>query len=424
MESAADEDTELTSEELAYLHAREDAANRIQRVVRGHASRRMAVSVPIWAQNPCPLRGVSGLGYGEVPPLAQILHSYDFKAHIDQLENILSKGLASDLTHEVLVSVWDLVQFAMHLAYAYFTRGLCSPASFLFSSVSKICAMGALRSHRPLNTEERTLLLNLELQGVLATAQQAHAHYQRGDLPSARALLLGCLGSCSRSSSRSIPVLRFILESQRAVLEMAMGHHLEATELLSTLSSSIKHYCRHLSGGGAKAPPPPPRQGVGADRRGLAGPPGVVDPLLDVGFADPKRVCAHLLVLCSHNAAVALRYCGGPGGDAVRAASRAALSLLHCVHPAQPVRRFLVSSYVSSLRPEPAAGVPCYLRTRQVDGSDRARGGWREGAEGEVGEGYPIGMGSTAPGEEGGGVWPRGCTRGASGSGSSRTAAR
>ena len=315
---------------------RYQAILQIQRVVRGHQSRSLSINRPIWPNLPSPIRGIHGYDYSE-----QIfVRSYDFKDHLCRLETILTDGISYQQIKSIpdLLSFWRLMQFTALLAFAYLNKCMRAPAAFLWSAITNSCSDDLLAKIKEGRNHDTDIVHSLEVLRMIALSGESYHLYRTGQNENALSVLKQAVKLCGTKEQ----VFRFVMKCQQGIMETVTGKASKAVKIFETVSKETKIYVEEHSG----APNSTSYVKFEKERTGH-----LSSDIVNVGILDWKRVCGHLSVICRHNMAVAYSKLGR--WKEVQKSARDALSMSGLIHSAQPVKRHLLHSYVSSLKRGP-----------------------------------------------------------------------
>jgi hypothetical protein len=146
-------DHEITEEEMV-LH---EAANNIQRVLRGHQARRIAMYTPVWIKYPEP-SGADGWMYPKSATHGKSVREYqsdpEYFDKLDILQVVLEQGINAlpstvkatgdrpyALPRSRATVIEEIILFCSNISVAYLREGLADHAAFMLSAVEAICAM-------------------------------------------------------------------------------------------------------------------------------------------------------------------------------------------------------------------------------------------------------------------------------------------
>ena len=283
---------------------------------------------------------MDGLEYRHAKKQQLDLQGLDFRDQLGHLEAALSNGIdIEDLRDSAdLIRFWNLMHFAASLASSYLKKCDRSPASFLWSSILKLCSHDLIKKIPRNSEQEIQIAHNLKVIRMLALSSEAHQFYLKGSRQDALIFIKQAENLCGGEDQ----VLKSIFKCQQGVIETALGNPFSATKtfdaVLEDLNSCFQRRSDALALKILKKRTLTKRQDMLSEMR-----------ILKVGFLDWKDVCEHLSVLCQHNMAVA--WCSLGRWEQFRMSARKAFSMSELVHNSQPVRRHILHSYVASLSP-------------------------------------------------------------------------
>jgi hypothetical protein len=143
----------MTDEEIL-MH---ESAQKIQRVLRGHSSRRLALFTPLWIKYPEP-EGADGWFYSKssarIKSVKELQSQPEYLDYLDLLQVVLEQGIPALPTKikatgerpyafakkraEILK---ELITFCTNMSVEYLREGFTQHAGFMLSAIDAICCM-------------------------------------------------------------------------------------------------------------------------------------------------------------------------------------------------------------------------------------------------------------------------------------------